>query len=202
MSVRVLSNPRVLHLTGVGLNVFLHLWLEPDLRRTGFGCGFRFSLAGAPETRKNPETRKTPEKNSKPKRNKKTPKETHLQNPTGTRTWPKTGRVQFQCQISLTGSGVKFNLIIFFHRSGFWSTRPVAIPNRAHQWWGRGWHNVSFHATTCPTTYQEATKKTRKTREQGGQREENMEKCKNSLSRPKSMVQVWDPPMTFRKIVK
>jgi hypothetical protein len=55
---------------GVGSDVFLYLWpeLELDPCRIGFGCGFYFSPAGAPETWKKPEklkTRKKPEKNSK-----------------------------------------------------------------------------------------------------------------------------------------
>jgi hypothetical protein len=170
---------------------------EPDL-----DADFVFHLQVHPKPEKTLKPGKPPKKTQNLKETKKPRKKLIYKTRRAPEPDPKPDGFSFRCQISLTGSGVKFNLIIFFHRSGFWSTRPVAIPNRAHQWWGRGWHNVSFHATTCPTTYQEATKKTRKTREQGGQREENMEKCKNSLSRPKSMVQVWDPPMTFRKIVK
>jgi hypothetical protein len=52
--VRVLGHSWVLHLMGAGLGAFLHPRPkpEPDLRRIGFGGGFRSSPVGAPETRK------------------------------------------------------------------------------------------------------------------------------------------------------
>jgi hypothetical protein len=80
-----------------------------------------------------------PEKNLKPERN-----------PKKLKTWKKPEKIWkkpiyktrqapesdpkpdgFGCQISPMGSssGVKFNLTTFFCWSGFWSTRPVAIPS-------------------------------------------------------------------------
>jgi hypothetical protein len=57
--------PWVLDPTGAGLGSFLHPRVEPapDPHKTGLGCGFHFSPAGAPETRnpleKTPKTKKT-----------------------------------------------------------------------------------------------------------------------------------------------
>jgi hypothetical protein len=102
---------RALNPTGAGSGAFLHLWSEPDPHRTRFGCGFHFSPVGAPETRKKLKTQKKPEK---PERNPKPPKETHLQNPTGTRTRPKTRRVRVPNFTPGFGFDVKFNPTTFF----------------------------------------------------------------------------------------
>jgi hypothetical protein len=50
---------------------FLHTRVEPapDPYRTGFGCGFRFSPAGAPETQKTSKPEKKPERNPKTGKN-------------------------------------------------------------------------------------------------------------------------------------
>jgi hypothetical protein len=65
VEVQVLGNMRVLHPTGAGSGAFLHLWLEPDPCRIGFGCGFHFSPTGVSEpekTQNRKETRPPPPK--------------------------------------------------------------------------------------------------------------------------------------------
>jgi hypothetical protein len=80
--------------------------LNPNLTRVepNLGVSFVFHLWVHLKPEKNLKLERNPkklEKNSKPERNKKTMKETHLQNPTGTRTHRNpTG----------SGSGAKFHL--------------------------------------------------------------------------------------------
>jgi hypothetical protein len=68
---------------GVSLDLFLYSPVEaaPDLHITGFRCGFYFSPIGCIRNLKNS---KTPKSEKYPNRNLKNPKETHLQNSTGT----------------------------------------------------------------------------------------------------------------------
>jgi hypothetical protein len=136
MVVRVLVNSCILYLMGVGSDVFLYLWPEPELNpcRTGFGCGFHFSSASAPETWKKPEKTQNPketwkklEKTWNPKETRKNLKETHLQNSTGTRN--PTG----------SGSGVKFhprvrmlNLTWLHFFTGQIFDQPDLNPTRCH----------------------------------------------------------------------
>jgi hypothetical protein len=157
MSVRVLGYPRVLDPMSVCLSSFLHSWVEPapDPHRIRFGCGFRFSPAGAPETRKKTRNPKNPKSDLKPLKGtrtkhektpnlRKTPMET--QKKTRKKHIYKTGRAPepdpkpdgfgFRCQFSPSGvdSGVKFNPTSFFSQVRFLvnpiRTRPIAIPSK------------------------------------------------------------------------
>jgi hypothetical protein len=90
VQVRVSGNPRVLHPTGAG--AFLHP--NPTRAEPGMGAGFIFhpQVYLKPERNKKTETRKKSE--NPRKKPEKPPKATHLQNPTGTRTRPKTRQVR------------------------------------------------------------------------------------------------------------
>jgi hypothetical protein len=68
MVVWALGHPWVLDLTGVGLDSFLHPWIEPapDSHRTRFRCRFCFSLVGAPKKLRN--LKKKLERNQKLKK--------------------------------------------------------------------------------------------------------------------------------------
>jgi hypothetical protein len=101
MTVRiwVLSHLWILHLTDVGLGVFLYPWSEPkhDSYIIGFRCRLHFFTRGRARNlkktlkleRKNPKTRKKPEKtwnlkkNFKPKRNLKTTERNLFTKPDG-----------------------------------------------------------------------------------------------------------------------
>jgi hypothetical protein len=103
--------------------------------KTGFGCGFRFSPAGAPKPEKYPKpdppkgTRTKPETRENPDGNLKNLQKKHIYKIR----WapePDPKPDGFGCQFSPAGvgSGVKFNPTSFFHGSDFRSTKSEPDP--------------------------------------------------------------------------
>jgi hypothetical protein len=113
---------------------------NPTRAEPCLSAGFVFSPVGAPKTQKNPKPErnlkklKTRKKQKNQKETRKNLKETHLQNPTGTRTRLKTQRVRvpnfthgFRCQIQPD---------YIFSRVGFSvdPTRTIGIPSAYLPW--------------------------------------------------------------------